>query len=1497
MRKNVLTCNQLLTSRSIDYLQMTVFLFILVVAHSMVSAQVYGPPTRYEAETGFNSVTTASTYTGYSGTGYVTGFTFTGAETKFDKNISSSTPSKIDIRYANGTGATVTNVAFYIGSSQKIADLVFPPTASWSTWSTITVTYVHEPNWGSNIIIKSLSNVSASVNIDYSEISVDDGTAPAAAIPTFSPVAGTYTSTQSVAITTTTSGAAIRYTTDGSTPTVSSTLYSSPVNVASSLTIKAITTKSGMNNSSVATAAYTINIPAVGTPTFSPPAGTYSSSQSVTISTTTSGATLRYTIDGSTPTASSTLYSAPITVSASQTIKAIGIKSGMINSSVGSAAYTISTVAAAPIFSPAAGTYTSAQSVAISTTTSGAEIRYTTDGSTPTASSTLYSSPISVPSSQTLKAIAIKSGLSNSSVSTAAYTINLTAATPTFNPGGGTFATAQSVTISTATAGAEIRYTIDGSTPTGSSTLYSSPVNVSATQTIKALAIKSGMSNSAIASSIYTISAGGGAGYVLRQYWGGIPGTAISALTGNANFPNSPTSSSYLTSFDAPRDVAENYGQKISGYVTAPTTGSYKFWIAGDDDSELWLSTNSASANKVKIASFTGWTNPLQFDKYGTQASASISLVAGTQYYIEALHKENDGGDHLTVAWQIPGGSQVIIPGSALSTTLVVPIPQPGTFNQTAPASAATGVSTTPVFSWGTSSDAVSYSLVVSTSSSYSTPVINVTGLTTTSYTPSTGLSGNTLYYWRVTAVNSSGSRIATNAGISFTTLIPPTPGTFTQTSPANAATGVATYPTFTWASSSNAASYALVVSTNSSYTSPIINVSGLTSPSYAAVAPLATSTLYYWRVIATNGTGSTTASNAGVSFTTATTSGTNYYVSLSGSNTTGDGSSGNPWRTVAYAASQVTAGTGNKTINVGAGTFVETQAIKLPLGVNIVGAGETNTTITANGPIPLDAGVDGSSSDFKLWHDGSLIQLVSPIYTGANPRYGSPADMITPANGSQTLSGFKMDGHSKTVKAGVWVLNRSNVTLHHVTFVNFQQRGAVFTRGDMYWYQPIPAGKWMQNTNVYNCTFTNCSADISGESTGNLCLGGLENANIYNISVTENQGYGIKFIHVGHLRNVKIHDCTISVPETDPDWGEDISIELWNFSYDNEIYNIVCNTWLSLVNHPQFNDYQPTPAKPSNVKVYNVRMVDGDGSSGKEAIECALSGAEIYNCYIQDKGFGVAIWGGVAWGGTIAIHDVTVRNNIFTNVNRPIAYGFGNSAAVFIPDAANTIKIYNNVFDKLGNALQLNGGSGIEVKNNIFQNAGGDDVQGGSNITFTNNLRYHTDPLRQSWIISTTLGPGNVIGNPGFQNSGSRWDTYYKLASASSFAADKGTNVGLPYVGSNPDIGRWEFGSSGGSGGSIDSYPIEEQLPEFGESMIRVYPNPTTGIVKIEFKPSLEVSRIQVMSSQGKVLVVKSKAQLKTNEIDLSQYSDDLYFLKVIHSRGVVTQKIMIVH
>ncbi|HEY6162945.1 MAG TPA: PQQ-dependent sugar dehydrogenase [Bacteroidia bacterium] len=153
-------------------------------------------------------------------------------------------------------------------------------------------------------------------------------------------------------------------------------------------------------------------------------------------------------------------------------------------------------------------------------------------------------------------------------------------------------------------------------------------------------------------------------GTILREYWSNVTGTTVSTVPVNSP----PSGTSQLNIFEGPSNFGDNYGSRIRGYICPPSSGNYIFWIASDDNSELWLSTNDQPSNKVKIASVPGYTSSRQWTKYSSQQSAPISLVAGRKYYIEAIHKEGTQGDNLAVGWQLPNGIQERpIPGSRLS--------------------------------------------------------------------------------------------------------------------------------------------------------------------------------------------------------------------------------------------------------------------------------------------------------------------------------------------------------------------------------------------------------------------------------------------------------------------------------------------------------------------------------------------------------------------------------------------------------------------------------------------------------------------------------------------------------------------------------------------------------------------------------------------------------------------------------------------------------------
>lgn len=392
--------------------------------------------------------------------------------------------------------------------------------------------------------------------------------------------------------------------------------------------------------------------PTAATPSIAPAGGFVSGTLSVTMADSTPAAVIHYATSGATPTCSSTTYSTAISVTSTTTVQAIACASGYLNSSVASAVYSYSGsggLTATPTFSPTGGSYTVTQYVSISDTTSGAVIYYTTDGTTPTTASNVYSVPLAVTATATVKAMAVAPGLTNSSIASATYSIiaTLTAGTPTFSPGTGNYAGTQTVTI-TCPSGGTCYYTTDGSTPTTSSTVYSTPISITSTTTVKAIAAISGETNSAVGVATYTIGCGltpyftgnidpsqikpsgrQGAGPLIQYASGGFTAGLPALYDCNGNVvPGS--------NYAADTGSANAYAVTLS---PAPTivAGSYlAFKAANANTGASTIAVNGGSATAIK--------------KQGTTALASGDIPAGG---IETLI--NDGAN-----WQLlnpPGSS------------------------------------------------------------------------------------------------------------------------------------------------------------------------------------------------------------------------------------------------------------------------------------------------------------------------------------------------------------------------------------------------------------------------------------------------------------------------------------------------------------------------------------------------------------------------------------------------------------------------------------------------------------------------------------------------------------------------------------------------------------------------------------------------------------------------------------------------------------------------
>lgn len=274
--------------------------------------------------------------------------------------------------------------------------------------------------------------------------------------------------------------------------------------------------------------------PKAAAPIANPAGGAVAFGTRISLSTSTEGASIYYTTNGDTPTSGSMLYTGPIEVTSAMTLKAIAVKAGMTDSEVMTEQYTVlqPEQVAKPIADPAGGAVAPGTKVTLTTATEGAKIYYFVD---PFPFPNEYTGPITVNANMTIRAYAKKSGMADSEYLNVQYTIALPpqAAAPTANPPGGAVAPGTLVTLETTTDGATIYYTLDGSTPTSSSAVYSGPIEVASALTLRAIAVKSGMTDSAMLEEHYTmLTAGLTAPAILtgvaadRQatmYWSAVP--------------------------------------------------------------------------------------------------------------------------------------------------------------------------------------------------------------------------------------------------------------------------------------------------------------------------------------------------------------------------------------------------------------------------------------------------------------------------------------------------------------------------------------------------------------------------------------------------------------------------------------------------------------------------------------------------------------------------------------------------------------------------------------------------------------------------------------------------------------------------------------------------------------------------------------------------------------------------------------------------------------
>ncbi len=256
-----------------------------------------------------------------------------------------------------------------------------------------------------------------------------------------------------------------------------------------------------------------------------------------------------------------------------------------------------------------------------------------------------------------------------------------------------------------------------------------------------------------------------GLGSITRQLYEGTSGNTIDDLLNDPNYPDNPSSTGYLTSFEAPHMAISQYGSRVYGWLYVRNAGEYTFWIASGENSQLWFGDHPSTASIIAFVDGEegreGWTQPREWDKYPeVQQSDPMFLQGdGSLYYIMVLHKKDWGYDNLSVAWSGPDsdGTREIIPGTSLipfdQVTLVAA-------SGPSPRNGAIDVYRDSILNWVPGEYAAKHDVYFGTdeeavkNATQTSPEYKITyDIGSESYDPGT-LELNTTYYWRIDEVN-----------------------------------------------------------------------------------------------------------------------------------------------------------------------------------------------------------------------------------------------------------------------------------------------------------------------------------------------------------------------------------------------------------------------------------------------------------------------------------------------------------------------------------------------------------------------------------------------------------------------------------------------------------------------------------------------------------------------------------------------------------------------
>ena len=195
------------------------------------------------------------------------------------------------------------------------------------------------------------------------------------------------------------------------------------------------------------------------------------------------------------------------------------------------------------------------------------------------------------------------------------------------------------VTMTCPTPGSQIRFTSDGTEPlAGSGTVYTGPFELSS-------------------------QADHPTGHILREFWTGVPGANVSDFAYNTT----PSSSTLHTPVEISFSSGENIANRMRGHVRPNVSGEFTFWISGNDSAELWAEPGLRQRGQATHRVHHGGDVLSRIRCRSQPAFGARHAASRGKYYIEALHKDATGADHVSVAWQGPGFARILLGGGWIS--------------------------------------------------------------------------------------------------------------------------------------------------------------------------------------------------------------------------------------------------------------------------------------------------------------------------------------------------------------------------------------------------------------------------------------------------------------------------------------------------------------------------------------------------------------------------------------------------------------------------------------------------------------------------------------------------------------------------------------------------------------------------------------------------------------------------------------------------------------